>query len=153
LRRCSQETLFTNISADRGIHEYIAEAISACDQTDRPELYANIVIAGGSTCFAGFEERLEAELREYVAENVSAQAARQCHVIWKRNRKYSAWQGASLMQSMAGFWENEELVTSIAEDDDDDDDDDEGSESDGDSDGNSSRSSIDDRSSDGENAV
>lgn len=151
LLRYLQETLFTNISADRGIHEYIAEAISACDQTDRPELYANIVIAGGSTCFAGFEERLEAELREYVAENVSAQAARQCHVIWKRNRKYSAWQGASLMQGMAGFWEDDDVVSSILEDGDGDDG--SGSDSDGDDGSESSQGSIDDRSSDGEGAV
>jgi hypothetical protein len=144
-----QETLFSNISADRGVHEYIAEAISACDQTDRPELYANIVIAGGSTCFAGFEARLEAELREYVAANVSSQAARQCHVVWKRNRKYSAWQGASLMQSMAGFWENEDVVSSILEDDELDDGE-EGSDSD---ESESSRASMDDHSSDGEGAV
>ena len=98
----SQETLFTNINAERGIHEHIAEAISSCDQTDRPELYANIVIAGGSTCFDGFEKRLEAELRRYVQENVSSQAARQCHVVWKKNRKYSAWQGASQMSALAG---------------------------------------------------
>jgi hypothetical protein len=113
LLRCLQETLFTNISAGRGIHQCIAEAISVCDQTDRPELYANIVIAGGSTCFTGFEERLETELRKYVAENVSSRAARQCHVVWKRNRKYSAWQGTSLMQDMAGFWENDDVVSRI----------------------------------------
>jgi hypothetical protein len=143
-----QETLFSNISADRGVHEYIAEAISACDQTDRPELYANIVIAGGSTCFAGFEARLEAELREYVAANVSSQAARQCHVVWKRNRKYSAWQGASLMQSMAGFWENEDVVSSILEDEELDD-----GEEGSDSESESSRASMDDHSSDGDGAV
>jgi hypothetical protein len=107
------------------------------------------VIAGGSTCFAGFEARLEAELREYVAANVSSQAARQCHVVWKRNRKYSAWQGASLMQSMAGFWENEDVVSSILENDELDDGE-EGSDSD---ESESSRASMDDHSSDGEGAV
>ena len=39
--------------------EYIAESISQCFMDDRPELYANIVIAGGTTCFPGFEQRLE----------------------------------------------------------------------------------------------
>lgn len=118
--RGSQETLFTNMGSDRGIHEYIAEAISACDQTDRPELYANIVIAGGSTCFEGIEARLLAELKSYVGENVSSLAARQCQVVWKRNRKYSAWQGASQMQSLAGFWENDEFVSDIRQDGEDD---------------------------------
>ena len=146
MRVAVQEELFSNISADRGVHEYIAEAISACDQTDRPELYANIVIAGGSTCFSGFEARLEAELREYVAANVSSQAARQCHVVWKRNRKYSAWQGASLMQSMAGFWDNDDIVSSIIEDEEPDE---EGSASESES----SHGSMDDHSSDEDGAV
>ena len=92
--------------------------------------------------------RLEAELREYVAANVSSQAARQCHVVWKRNRKYSAWQGASLMQSMAGFWENEDVVSSILEDEELDD-----GEEGSDSESESSRASMDDHSSDGDGAV
>jgi len=44
----------------------------------------------------------------YVGEHVSDAAARQCRVLSKRNRKYSAWQGASQMQALAGFWENEQ---------------------------------------------
>lgn len=135
--------MFTNINAERGIHEHIAEAISSCDQTDRPELYANIVIAGGSTCFDGFEKRLEAELRRYVQDNVSSQAARQCHVVWKKNRKYSAWQGASQMSALAGFWERDDIVSSIMGDGLSGDD---GSESDSDS----SAGSMGDRSSDGD---
>jgi hypothetical protein len=143
--------LFVNLAGDRGVHEYIAEAISACDQTDRPELYANIVIAGGSTCFAGFEQRLEAELREYVRENVSDSAARQCKVIKFKNRKYSAWQGASQMQGLAGFWDNDEIVSSIVADDDDDDDDDDGDGSgDDDESGSGSGDSMSERDSDGD---
>ena len=59
------ETIFTNAAAERGIHEHIAEAISACDQTDRMELYHNVVIAGGTSCFQGFEDRLSDELTAY----------------------------------------------------------------------------------------
>ena len=61
------ETIFTNAAAERGIHEHIAEAISACDQTDRMELYHNVVIAGGTSCFQGFEDRLSDELTAYGA--------------------------------------------------------------------------------------
>ena len=49
--------------------------------------------------------RLEEELRVFVGEHVSDAASRQCRAISKRNRKYSAWQGASQMQALAALWD------------------------------------------------
>ena len=38
-----------------------------CDEADRMELYHNVVIAGGTSCFQGFEDRLLDELTAYGA--------------------------------------------------------------------------------------
>jgi actin len=45
-----------------GIHEIVHNSIMMCDVDIRRDLYNNIVLSGGSTCFPGFEERLHKEL-------------------------------------------------------------------------------------------
>ncbi|KDQ14254.1 hypothetical protein BOTBODRAFT_175021 [Botryobasidium botryosum FD-172 SS1] len=45
-----------------GLSEIILDSISKCDENMRSELYGNIVLAGGSTLFPGFKDRLERDL-------------------------------------------------------------------------------------------
>ena len=51
-----------------GVHECIRQAVQACPDAARPALYQNVVITGGSSVFAGFVPRLEAELRAVVPD-------------------------------------------------------------------------------------
>jgi hypothetical protein len=105
------EEIFKDARDERGLHEHISDAVGSCDQSLKPELYRNIVIAGGTTCLRGFETRLEEELREYVSRHVSAKAGRQCQIIIKRHRKYLAWQGVASMSEWDTFWQDDEKVT------------------------------------------
>ena len=49
-----------------GIHELIFESILKCDVDFRVDLFANIVLAGGTTMIPGLGERLEKELGDLV---------------------------------------------------------------------------------------
>ena len=61
------EDLFSNTNS---VQNLVAQAAMALDEDIRPELQQNVVLSGGSTLFAGFEERLNQELnrdgKEYV---------------------------------------------------------------------------------------
>jgi len=48
---------------DRGCHHLVADAIGACPAELQQQLWGNVLLAGGSTLFPGFEGRLHSELR------------------------------------------------------------------------------------------
>jgi len=52
-------------------------------------MYGNILLSGGTTMFAGFADRLKAELAK-IAPSAPL------NIIRPPNRKYSAWVGAAL---------------------------------------------------------
>lgn len=104
------EAVFQDVRDERGLHEHIADAIDNCDQSLKPEMYRNIILAGGSTCFRGFETRLEEELRTYLTREVSSKAGAQCQIIIKKHRKYLAWQGAAAMAIWDRFWDDENVT-------------------------------------------
>jgi actin len=45
-----------------GMHELTFESIMACDFDCRKDLYANIVMSGGTTMYQGIDTRLSAEV-------------------------------------------------------------------------------------------
>lgn len=49
-----------------GVAEIIFQAVEACPEDVRPDLYANIMLTGGNCRFANFEERVMKELRPLV---------------------------------------------------------------------------------------
>jgi actin len=80
-----------------GIHKLVFGCINKSGVDLDKDLYRNIVLAGGSTMFPGFPERLEKEIvdRAPVRTNVK--------VIAPPERKYSAWIGGSILASLATF--------------------------------------------------
>jgi centractin len=48
---------------DRGMHNLVEDAIGRCQAEVQRELWSNVVLAGGSTLFRGFDTRLLSELR------------------------------------------------------------------------------------------
>ncbi len=87
--------------ASAGVQAALHTSITACDEAIREELYANIVLAGGSTRFPGLADRLQAEL------SALAPAGTTVHVIAAPDRDLSSWIGASQLASAsasAGMW-------------------------------------------------
>ncbi|HDD67515.1 MAG TPA: actin, cytoplasmic 2 [Candidatus Thorarchaeota archaeon] len=79
------------------LDEHIVESIKACDVDLRRDLYANIVLSGGSTMFDGLKDRLLKEITELVPENVEVR------IIAPPERQYSVWIGGSILASLKTF--------------------------------------------------
>ena len=80
-----------------GVHELTYNCIMRCDLDIRKDMYANIILSGGSTMFSGFVERMQKELSDCAPPNVQPQ------VIAEPDRKYSAWIGGSMFASFSCF--------------------------------------------------
>lgn len=80
-----------------GIHDIIFQSITNSDIDIRKDLYANIVVSGGSTLFAGISERLYRELGYNVSSSVKLK------IIAPPERKYLVWIGGSVLASLSTF--------------------------------------------------
>lgn len=80
-----------------GVHKTLFNSIKLCNLDIRPDLYGNIVLAGGSTMFEGLRERLNKEIVNLAIAN------RNVKVIAPPERKYSAWVGGSVIGSLDSF--------------------------------------------------
>ena len=82
-----------------GIHDIVASSIMTCNEDVRKELYANIVLSGGSTMFPGMPERMQKEMTALAPPTMKVQ------VTAPPDRKYSAWIGGSIFASLSDFEE------------------------------------------------
>eukprot|EP01083_Nonionella_stella_P145266 454886_1 len=82
-----------------GIHGLLYCSIMKCDADIRKDLYANIVLSGGTTMCPGMDVRLTKEMTSCAPESVKVQ------VIAPPERKYSAWIGGSILSSLSTFQE------------------------------------------------
>ena len=73
-----------------GVHQLIHNAIEKCPADVHEALYENVLVSGGCTCFAGFHERLEAELGK-----LCPGGSRGVSVRSPDNPKTLAWRGGS----------------------------------------------------------
>ncbi|CAG5129364.1 unnamed protein product [Candidula unifasciata] len=80
-----------------GIHENAYICIRYCDVDIRRDMYANIVLSGGSMMFPGMADRMQKELTAHDPE------ALQVEVIAPPERKYSVWIGGSILASLSTF--------------------------------------------------
>ncbi|EEQ81765.1 hypothetical protein NCER_101664 [Vairimorpha ceranae BRL01] len=81
------------------IHATIFDSIKACDVDIRKDLYANIVLSGGTTLFPGINVRLDREIRNLAPSSVKI------NVVTPAERKYSVWIGGSIVASLSTFQE------------------------------------------------
>ena len=96
--------------SDEGLHVYVSDSIWKCDEDIRSQLYENVVLAGGSTMFPGFEDRLKKEIGSDLERRVSqieplAPTETTVNVIAPPERAYSAWIGGSILASLSAFQE------------------------------------------------
>merc|ERR1712139_48196 len=80
-----------------GIHDTMFQTIMKCDVDIRKDLYANIVLSGGTTMFQGISERLTKEI------TALAPATMKIKVVAPPERKYSVWIGGSILASLSTF--------------------------------------------------
>ena len=80
-----------------GIHDCTFQTIMKCDVDIRKDLYANIVLSGGTTMYPGIAERMT---KEIVA---LAPATMAIKVVAPPERKYSVWIGGSILSSLSTF--------------------------------------------------
>jgi len=80
-----------------GIHQTTFNSIMKCDVDIRKELYANIVLSGGTTMFDGIGERMDKEITALAPPTMKIK------VVAPPERKYSVWIGGSILASLSTF--------------------------------------------------
>jgi actin-related protein len=80
-----------------GVHQMLYQSVMKCDADQQAAMFENIVLAGGSTMFAGMAERLTRELTALVPE-------RRIRVLaGETPRNHSVWVGGSVLASLSTF--------------------------------------------------
>merc|ERR1712166_1177051 len=95
-----------------GLHDQTFQSIMKCDVDIRKDLYANIVLSGGTTMFAGIGEGMTKEL------TALAPSTMKIKVVAPPERKYSVWIGGSILSSLSTFqqmWISKSDMTSRAQ--------------------------------------
>jgi actin-related protein len=80
-----------------GIHESTYNSIMKCDVDVRKDLYANIIMSGGTTMFSGLADRLHKELLMLAPNTMKIK------IVAPPERKYSVWIGGSILASLTSF--------------------------------------------------
>mmetsp|Transcript_23207 Transcript_23207/g.28534 ORF Transcript_23207/g.28534 Transcript_23207/m.28534 type:complete len:319 (+) Transcript_23207:568-1524(+) len=87
--------------SSKGIHLIIYDSIERIDADVRSDFYANIVLCGGSTLFAGIDARLVQEIEKL--ENAPSRDKIKIHDKNHLKRLYSTWIGGSILASVSTF--------------------------------------------------
>jgi actin beta/gamma 1 len=80
-----------------GIHDTMYATIMKCDVDIRKDLYANIVMSGGTTMYDGIADRLTKQMTELAPSTMKIK------VVAPPERKYSVWIGGSILASLSTF--------------------------------------------------
>ncbi|CAK5075218.1 unnamed protein product [Meloidogyne enterolobii] len=80
-----------------GIHQTSLNSIMKCDTDIRKELFANIVLSGGSTMYPGISDRMKNEIAALAPSETKIK------ITAPPERKYSAWIGGSVVASLSSF--------------------------------------------------
>merc|ERR1712142_282367 len=80
-----------------GIQETVHNSIMRCDIDIRKDLFANIVMSGGSTMYAGVADRMQKEITALAPSTLKIK------IIAPPERKYSVWIGGSILSSLSTF--------------------------------------------------
>ncbi|KAK1865638.1 hypothetical protein I4F81_008167 [Pyropia yezoensis] len=80
-----------------GMHQTAYNSIMKTDIDIRKDLYANAVMSGGSTMFAGIASRVQKEVETLAPASIKIK------VIAPPERQYSVWIGGSILSSLSTF--------------------------------------------------
>jgi len=82
-----------------GIHKLTFQSIMKCDVDIRKDLYANIVMSGGTTMFDKIDQRVQQEMVNLAPQSMTIK------IVAPPERKYSVWIGGSILASLSTFEE------------------------------------------------
>jgi actin-related protein len=82
-----------------GIHKLTFQSIMKCDVDIRKDLYANIVMSGGTTMFDKVDTRVQKEITTLAPQSMTIK------IVAPPERKYSVWIGGSILASLSTFEE------------------------------------------------
>jgi actin-related protein len=83
-------------AARRGLHQLAVESIRKCDHDIAPQLFHNVVFAGGGSLIKNMPERIAGDIQEQVpAERLRSYAGTE--------RQTAAWVGGSILASLPTF--------------------------------------------------
>jgi actin-related protein len=80
-----------------GVHETTYNSIMKCDVDIRKDLYANVVLSGGTTMYNGIAERMTKEITALAPPTMKIK------IVAPPERKYSVWIGGSILSSLSTF--------------------------------------------------
>ncbi|XP_064595283.1 uncharacterized protein LOC135461926 isoform X2 [Liolophura sinensis] len=80
-----------------GVHEKLFSTLMKCDMDMRKDLYANLIISGGTTLLSGFAERLNTEMGKLIPTTMKTK------VVAPPERSFSVWIGGSILASLSTF--------------------------------------------------
>jgi actin-related protein len=80
-----------------GVHQMVVDAINRTDMDLRTNLFANIVLSGGSTLCKGFPDRLLHEMQRLAVKEM------RIRISAPPERKYSTWIGGSILAGLSTF--------------------------------------------------
>ncbi|DAA13396.1 actin-related protein T1-like [Bos indicus] len=80
-----------------GLSKMVSSSIMKCDTDIQKNLFAEIVLSGGTTLFPGLEERLMKELEQLAFRGTPIK------ITASPDRCFSAWIGASIVTSLSSF--------------------------------------------------
>jgi len=82
-----------------GIHKLTFQSVMKCDVDIRKDLYANIVMSGGTTMFDKVDQRVQKEMVNLAPQSMTIK------IVAPPERKYSVWIGGSILASLSTFEE------------------------------------------------
>jgi len=94
------EAIFTPAAIgmeSKGLHETLYKSIISGDIDIRKDLYANIVLSGGTTMYPGIGDRMQKEVTTLAPSTIKVK------IIAPPERKYSVWIGGSILSSLSTF--------------------------------------------------
>ncbi|PCH41406.1 brg1-associated factor b [Wolfiporia cocos MD-104 SS10] len=93
----SPQLIASNPNLPKPIPNLISSSLNACDMEIRQVLLGNIVLTGGGSLFAGFADRLQAELSR-IHSHVKIHAPGN-----PAERRFGGWLGGSILASLGTF--------------------------------------------------
>jgi len=99
--RCPEVLFKPNMigKEEKGVDQLTFQSIMKCDVDIRKDLYANIVMSGGTTMYKGLSDRLQKEI------TALAPGSMVIKIVAPPERKYSVWIGGSILASLSTFEE------------------------------------------------
>lgn len=90
-------------SENMGCHTMVWDTVQKCEMDTRRTLLSNVVIAGGSTMFPNFAERLTKELKAYVPSKMQTGI----RVVAGKNPQNTVWIGGQIFASLRAMQEDQ----------------------------------------------